>query len=362
MREIFRLRQLHCALAFFLCLATKTKVNGNNLFSSRPRLFRLVSSRGGGFLNGGSEFSSVNETTASKGMGDQDRHGDSITAEDGQDGRNHRCGKPAPVTNTVDDPAIVGVKSHSKKSNAVGDPDGDDDDDDDDEEETSDYSEEWEELGEIDGAVDDVMLMEPQVQVEVELVEEEGPEKSATESMGVGGVGVRLGRMSSRRKNRKEWRSPPVTPSSHLSNEEFWLRDAWTPHIYYPPPENALSYLAQHSRLLDGASKSRLDRRTLYGSLLMEWGCSVADKTIGSNGSRKFLPASTSQALQAALSMATQPKWRLSSPRTSGIRLYQEDTKNSLTLAMQETIAMALVSLPCLSDASDAIWNLTFCD
>ena len=81
---------------------------------------------------------------------------------------------------TSDEPSVgVGVKSHHhhhKKSNAVGDPDGDDDDDDEEDSEEEDslseYSEEWDELDTFDDFVDD-LLVEPQVQVEVEVVEEE---------------------------------------------------------------------------------------------------------------------------------------------------------------------------------------------
>ena len=114
------------------------------------------------------------------------------------------------------------------------------------------------------------------------------------------------------------------------------------PHLYFPPTAPGLAYLADNARLLEASSKSRLDRRTLYAGLLMEWGIANSKQ---SKSARKFLPAATSQALQAALSMATQPSWRQSAPRTSGIRLYSEDENaKALTLGMQETIAMALVS------------------
>jgi hypothetical protein len=243
-----------------------------------------------------------------------------------------------------DDPAIVGVKSHShnnKKSNAVGDPDGDDDDDSDDDS-LSEYSEEWQELEEFDEFVEDLIVGEPQVHVEVELVEgeETTPMTTSSSTTGGGGVGVRLGRMNTRRRNRKDtWRSTP----DRLSNDQKRLIEAWTPHLYFPPTTSALSYLSENARLLDAASKMRLDRRTLYAGLLLEWGVKTEKKL--TSRTRKFLPAPASQALQAALSMATQPHWRQSAPRTSGIRLYQdEENARTSTLAMQETIVMALVS------------------
>lgn len=253
----------------------------------------------------------------------------------------------SPSSDVAEEPAVVGVKSHnSKKSNAVGDPDGDDDDDDTDES-LSEFSDEWEELEEFGDFVEE-LLVEPQLQVEVELVEESGGDEADEDILtdngkpsGGGGVGVRLGRMNNRRGNRRNWRSTSST--SKLSSDQKRLLEAWTPHVYFPPTQSALAYLTEHARMLDASSKIRLDRRTLYAGLLMEWGC-VETKL--SSGSRKFFPSSVSQTLQAALSMATQPHWRVSSPRTSGIRLYQDEdtTSKSPTLSMQETVAMALVS------------------
>lgn len=257
-----------------------------------------------------------------------------------------------------DDPAVVGVKSHhnSKKSNAVGDPDGDDDDDSDDS--LSDFSDEWEEIDEFEEFVDDLMV-EPQLQVEVELVEENSGNDDAEDDdtsdkpSGGGGVGVRLGRMK-RGKSRNSWRSSAA--SSKLSQDQERLLEAWTPHIYFPPTPSALAYLTDHALLLDASSKNRLDRRTLYAGLLIEWG-SVETKL--STASRKFLPTASSQALQAALSMATQPQWRQSAPRTSGIRFYEDDESASkaATLSMQETIAMALVRIFIRGSYKVLIWS-----
>lgn len=229
--------------------------------------------------------------------------------------------------------STVGVKSH-KKSNAVGDPDGEGSDDDD--SDTDDWEDfEEDELEEIELLVDPAA----QVQVEVEMLEEElqDEDDSSASSTG-GGVGLRFGQRLGRRKNRnKEWRSTSATETgTKTSVGQKELLEAWSPYVYLPPNDAAVEYLTQHARTLEGASKSRLDRRTLYAGLLLEWRHA---KTY-----RKFMQPATSQALQAALSLATQPAWRKSFPRPSGIRLYDQEADRGCTLAMQETMAMALVS------------------
>jgi len=302
--------------------------------------------------------------------------------EDGGDANSSSSGAP-PSPEETPDAAAVGVKSHpTTKSNAVGDPDGDgsdDDDDDDESEERTDISEEeeWEEQ----------VLLDPttQVQLEVEFVEDPVAEEDGGRGVrndedaaasavggGGGGVGVRaLGQRfatNSRRKknkdrdsqgNKEEWRSK--------ANPKIWqtnLLEAWRPHVYMPPKDAAIAYLADRARSLDGASKSRLDRRTLYAGLLLEWlhaaSSGSSSSSSGTDSFRKYLDAPTSQALQSALSMATQPQWRKSFPRHNGVRLYDGDRDQNVnggqqqqqqqpnayrgcTLAMQETIAMAMV-------------------
>lgn len=265
--------------------------------------------------------------------------------------------------------SVVGVKSH-KKSNAVGDPEDDDDDDDDgdisddedddvddidvdddddidDENDSqSEYSEEWEEIEETFDQYTDNTMFEPQVEVGVEMVEEEGivdHRHVKAKTKGGGGVGVRLGRIANRRKNknnrRKTEKRETLKPQSY---DQARLLRAWNPFVYLPPTPSALSFLSDNARLLDSSSKNRLDRRTLYAGLLLEWG--ATDSKLSSS-TRKFLPAESSQALQAALSLATQPQWRKTTPRTSGIRLYNDDENaKGSTLGMQETITMSLVS------------------
>lgn len=293
-----------------------------------------------------------------------------------QDELNNDNGDSRSTNNHNDaDDSLVSVKAHSqkqKKSNAVGDPDGDDDDDDDDqgeEDALSELSEDWEELDEFSEKFVGDFVGEPQLQVEVDFLEDEAgtmvlsddiitvgdddqeddEEEGAGPSTakGGGGVGVQLSRMNNRRRNsnrRDAWRSPAT--NNKLSQDASRMMDAWMPHVYFPPTPPALAYLSDNARMLDASSKNRLDRRTLYAALLMEWG--TADAKVSSN-TRKFLPGSSSQALQAALSLATQPQWRQSAPRTSGIRLYQdEEAVRGCTLGMQETTAMALAhSLGC---------------
>jgi len=308
--------------------------------------------------------------------GDEEEEEDSGSPSDVDDHDDGKHGAPASQSSAdkpsshqaVDDEdAPVGVKSH-KKSNAVGDPDGDDDDDDDDPPDdsdlTSDFSEEWEDLESVDPTTaqsnvydSEEYVLEPEVQVEVELMEDvaaadgddqeydhEHDEEAVRMNQG-GGVGIRLGR-GNKRNNRRKNRSKEWKKSKGTLGEEEQVLHAWMPHIYLPPTAPALEYLAENGRLLDAASKARLDRRTLYANLLQEWGCTLGTSPKSgrkSGASRKFLPPTTTQALQAALSIATQPHWRRSSPRSNGIMMYTTDDKGKpMTLGMQETVAMAL--------------------
>eukprot|EP00980_Cylindrotheca_fusiformis_P027911 scaffold22568_cov125-Cylindrotheca_fusiformis.AAC.8 len=315
-------------------VALKSEIRSKPLFGYR-----------GGAIPGGESSASGKNTTVEKyvaAMKEKDRNVDDegYTDDGGADADSSEEPSSSATTESSP-PAVVAVKSHAqKKSNAVGDPDGNDDDSDSD---TSDYSEEWEELEGFDGFEDGEKKADHQVQIEVELVEDEnGIEQQTSTKSGGGGVGVRLGRMANRRRNRKDsWRSTTATPSQ----EQAMLLEAWMPHIYFPPTSAAKSYLSENARLLDASSKNRLDRRTLYAGLLLEWGTSTGSKI--TSRTRKYVSTSAAQTLQAALSMATQPQWRQSAPRTSGIRLYEdEEVGKSCTLGMQETIAMALVRSP----------------
>lgn len=233
----------------------------------------------------------------------------------------------------------VGVKSH-KKSGSVGDADSDDDDDNDDDSDTDESD--WEELEEN---VDNLMVTPAQMEVEVEFVEDEQQHSPETEdhdespkSVGTGGgVGVIANQKRASRRNTRA-RSVATATFAQSPVKEQEMLEAWLPHVYLPPSKKAMEYLSENARMIDGASKTRLDRRTLYACLLLEWWNANATY-------RKFLEKFTSQALQAALSLATQPQWRkCSAQRLCGIRLYDNDAERGCTLAMQETIVMALVS------------------
>jgi hypothetical protein len=208
------------------------------------------------------------------------------------------------------DSAILGIKAH-KKSNAVGDPDSDSDDDHDTDDNTD---EEWQDL---ENFLDD----EPhQVQVQVELLPDAVVQKA---SPGGGGGGVKsMARAAA---------AAARSPKKKSLQTSTTLVDAWLPHIYVPPShENFKKLLQQQARTVDAFGKTRLDRRTLYAGLLLEWH-NRGDR-------RKFLNPDVAQQLQAALSLATQPQWRQAAPQSSGITLQQGGT-----LSMQETVAMALV-------------------
>jgi hypothetical protein len=254
-------------------------------------------------------------------------------------GNGHEDDKPEhvfaeqdPASDSGDDAEsqLVGVKPHSnhRKSNAVGDPDGEGSDSDDDD---SDFEEELRRLYPSD------VNHEPQVQVQLELVQdadlddETNSIRELSARRSGGGVGLRFGQKlqnQNRRKNRSK---------THKDAEQFQraMVDAWNPYVFCPP--TSLTVLKDNARKLDGDSKLRLDRRTLYGCLLLEWrGLWMTE--------RRFLQPSTSQALQAALSLATQPFWRKSLAQASALRLYDsQNPDQGATLAMQETVALALV-------------------
>jgi len=169
------------------------------------------------------------------------------------------------------------------------------------------------------------------VHVEVELLEEENDDhgEEATPRNGGGGVGVRpLGQ-------RLQYRRQTGHSIASLEDTDEQLLDAWQDFVFTALPALDTS----KSRFTDGASKVRLDRRTLYAGLISEWAKRSSE--------RPYLHPSTSKALQSALALATQPEWRQSLNRPSCVRLYDESPDRGCTLAMQETVAMALVS--CMS-------------
>jgi hypothetical protein len=296
-----------------LLLLSSVLHTGSAIYSGAGAQARWFAYRGGGESEPKNVSQTLQDYVAK--MEEKDAGRDDVTVT-GIEVREEEDTKPSNEASSSSsssdtDGEFVGVKS--KKSNAVGDPDDDSDDDDDDEDLT-----EWEDL---DG--------EPQpLQVEVEVVEQEieDHELSSSTRGGSGGVGVRLGR---RRKNKRKKTSTSTIPM---------VINAWMPHLYLPPTPSVLDHMNDNVRTVDAAGKARLDRRTLYSGLLLEF-------TSTGTSSRRYFSKETTQQLQAALSLATQPHWRSAFPQTSGIMLYDpEDEKSGATLSMQETIAMSLVS------------------
>ena len=345
------------------------------------------------------------ETTAAKQTRDDAADQNSRATEGAHDGDSPTDeGDSTPIAGSES----VGVMSPVKKSNAVGDPDGDDDDDDDDDDDEEEdlfvFDEEAEEVASstatsTNNDTDDEDTLDPfsldeldedraveRVQVEVEYTIEEEDEddkhddkderielhgaattdsntgastRDNKRSRNLGGVGVR--RFGQRFKNRnKRHNNDDNTLSDRDQKENSKLEqqylEAWQSHIFFPPPpaptnNNFWQYLHQHQQSIDTDGKLRLDRRTLYAGLLAEWTLSVHKTAVDSKRAnrRKFLDTETSQALQAAVSLATQPIWRKSLQRPNAIRLYEineNDDKSTIgptTLAMQETIALGLV-------------------
>lgn len=303
---------MHACTVVLVCLSTLQ--TGSAIYSRpRPQISHWFSHRGGS-----DESKNVSKTLQDyvAAMEEKDAGREDVTVIEVRDEEDAKPDSEASSKSLETDGDIVGVGVKSKRSNAVGDPDDDSDDDD------NDDLTEWEDLD------DD----EPQpLQVEVEVVEQEiESHEPASSTRGSGGVGVRLGR---RRKNKRKKTATSTIPL---------LVNAWMPHLYLPPAPSVLTHMHDNARQVDAAGKTRLDRRTLYGGLLLEF-------TSTTTSSRRYFSKETTQQLQAALSLATQPQWRSAFPQTSGIMLYDpEDEKTGATLSMQETIAMGLAhSLGC---------------
>lgn len=239
-----------------------------------------------------------------------------------------------------DDDAMVNVKS-----NAVGDPDGEGSSDDDDDSDLSDLDENMEEFLDVAAAATTSMEMEytPNDDDDEKLNDDDSENSYAWK--------VNAARRSGSRFHPKHICSSNDATSTEQIEQ---LHRVWKQYVYLPPSPKAVTVLQEKARVMDGDSKTRLDRRTLYAGLLLQW------MVVSSNGNtrRPFLDQPISHLLQAAVSLATQPEWRRSLPQSSasagccGMRLYEcgEDVatcyrKSCCTLSMQETIAMGLVRL-----------------
>ncbi len=231
---------------------------------------------------------------------------------------------------------VVDVKIHvshtnHKKSNAVGDPDGEGSESDDDDDSDLDRND-WENGSEFDSSL-------PHVQMQLELVpnyEDDNDHNNQHSSRQTeGGAGLRLGQKLYTHRRKRQSANNKITNNKNAEQFQQVMFDAWKQYIFSPPA--SFDFLKDNARKFDADSKLRLDRRTLYACLLLEWrGLWTSE--------RRFLQPSTSQALQAALSLATQPDWRKSLSQDSALRLYDlKRPDQGCTLAMQETIALALV-------------------
>ncbi|CAB9515951.1 Proteasome-activating nucleotidase [Seminavis robusta] len=320
------------------------------LFPANIGGVKSQNSNSNGWVNNGSVLVRGGDNDhADTPVDDQDDESKPLVADD-----NDISAKPDSSASSGTGTSVKTLSKDSKKENAVGDPDGDSDDDDDDDSGAEDSSEEWDEwelMEEADMPLDPSSQLHMEVEVvdnDFELEEEEAimdtienekqPPRNMAEPTGGGGV-ARLGKKIGRRKSRnnKGWRDTDnkQTPETSASLEDADILDAWMPRVYLPPSAEALEHLLKKARLIDASSKSRLDRRTLYSCLLLEW--------MNKNASnRKFLDAETSRSLQSALSLATQPQWRKSFPRPNAIRLHEQEVGKSCTLGMQETMTMAL--------------------
>mmetsp|Transcript_17986 Transcript_17986/g.25416 ORF Transcript_17986/g.25416 Transcript_17986/m.25416 type:complete len:1857 (+) Transcript_17986:440-6010(+) len=101
------------------------------------------------------------------------------------------------------------------------------------------------------------------------------------------------------------------------------LVKAFLPLLYLPPPKTALQNMSEEAFNIDLAGRRRLDRRTLYQSLMLELtqqqNASLSTKnnkndknksSLSTSLKRRYLDPSTGRALRGALSLASQPRWR----------------------------------------------------
>ena len=137
--------------------------------------------------------------------------------------------------------------------------------------------------------------------------------------------------------------------SSSLTNKlnpyDQALVDAFLP-LFYPPPSSPktnqqfMNQLASNAVQIDVASRRRLDRRTLYQSLLLEWrnlsttkqqqNGETKQKSSSSSSKRNFIQPDISHQLKSSISLASQPLWR------RHISQYQTTTSTTPTSTVNE--------------------------
>lgn len=93
-------------------------------------------------------------------------------------------------------------------------------------------------------------------------------------------------------------------------------------YVFLPPNTAQLEFFRDSAKEIDMDSRRRLDRRTLYRGLLLEFLPQQIQSTTTKNNksdaseksslivNRKYIDDSTSSSLIAAMSLATQPRWR----------------------------------------------------
>lgn len=93
-------------------------------------------------------------------------------------------------------------------------------------------------------------------------------------------------------------------------------------YVFLPPNTAQLEFFRDSAKEIDMDSRRRLDRRTLYRGLLLEFLPQQKQSTTTKNNesdaseksslivNRKYIDDSTSSSLIAAMSLATQPRWR----------------------------------------------------
>jgi hypothetical protein len=265
---------------------------------------------------------------------------------------------PIQVETTVSSqPQAEEVKVAKKKSNAVGDPDGNSSDDEDSDEEDLleelaeierqnqldrqdkqlEGDEEFDKLislaerregmkrrieemeAEMERRRGELELDENDLEITVELVDDEeqsidssyhlAKEKITQDSVMKRQRKYKRGFMS-KKSNETQAKVKTTIDSETLDNI---LVDAFRPMIFLPPPAPRLpsSTGSVSLKSVDIASRRRLDRRTLYHGLLAELGGShPAHDKKSQSIRRRYLEGETARELRGALSLACQPKWR----------------------------------------------------
>ena len=225
-----------------------------------------------------------------------------------------------------------------KKSNAVGDPDGNSSDDESDEEDileelaelerqqqlnqSSSGAEEKEEFETLISLAErresmkrrleevEEKMKENDLEVTLELLDET-PSSTSTDDSSyhlqkdkiTQDDTINVSTTSKRRKIKRE-KEKTTIDSATMDN---LLLSAFRPILFLPPPLPRLP----SSNNIDLLSRRRLDRRTLYHSLLAEFGGShPIEGTKKSSMRRRYLEGTTARELRGALSLACQPRWR----------------------------------------------------